>query len=622
VRALPAALLGAAALSVAALGAWRFADPAPGGRAVPGARGAPAALPARDRASREADAIVEASRRGRHAAALAGLHDFLRVFEAADLDDGRRPGLEEARLVSGRWGLAESLALAKGGEPEAAEVLLARAMLALDGTAGAAEAAAAAAEVRLLVEKAAGAAASRARASALAPADAAVAAARAEGVARPEKALDGLLAVLQSTTDPDARRRIEAEVGVLRKRVAAKGDRAERRRAADRAIQAGDYARARKILEGLVEGAAGAGVDPSEAAADRAKLEGIGDLEGNREPEALAACRKALRWMVKQQIPDGSFTVPVLGDDGKVVPDEERKKGRNRVGLTGLAALALLGHVRYDLADEFAADLDEALAWLAAAQKKDGSFGGGMYEHAIATLALVEADRLLHRKGMAEPGRKALAWLQAAQGTDGGWRYTPRAPLSDVSVTGWALQAILHADLGEFDVTEEEIAAAERAGQPPRERLRVSAERALAYLDRMTDPLTGRVGYTVPGQGSYAMTAASVFCRLRMGQGPDDERVRQGAAVLLRTLPAKGWSESAYGLFYASDATSRLGGDSWRKWAPALKKYLLDSQVKEGDAAGAWPSKDDRWGREAGAGPIFMVALHALCLENFFENRE
>ena len=504
---------------------------------------------------------------------------------------------------------------------DAAEAVLARALRALEGTAAEVEGAAAAARVRKVVEKVHADAAAKARAEAIVPATKAAEEARAKASkGDAEGALADLLGVLKATSDPAARRTVEREVAVLRRRVAVQKDRAGRRRSADQAIEKGEYDKAREILKGLLDGAEGAGADAAEVAKDRSKLDGVKELEENREPEALAACRRALRWLVKQQLSDGSFSMPVVGDDGKKPTEEQRKKARNRMGLTGLAAMALLGHVRYDLTDEFEPALDRALASLLAAQRKDGAFSDNLYEHSICTLVLVDADRLLHRGSVKPSGTAALAWLQRAQNADGGWRYTPRSPQSDVSVTGWALQALLHGEKGDYEVRQAEEDAAREKGETPRPRLQPSIEMAFAYLDRMTDPVTWKVGYTMPGQGSDTMTAAALFCRLRYGQGIDDDRVLRAADLVVRNPVGPTWKESAYGLFYASDAMSRLGGDYWKKWAPALKKHLLGTQIKEGDAAGAWPSAGDRWGRDAGA--IFVVSLNAVSLENFFEHRE
>jgi len=550
-------------------------------------------------AEREVDDIADAVRRGRMAAALAGAAAFLRLYDPADLDGERREVFRESRLAAGRWGLAEAESLAGRGEVDAAESVLHRAIEVLAGTEAEAEAAASSARVRTAVEAVAAAAAAEAERAALGPVEAALAAAREKAAGgKPAEALADVLGSLQASTHPAARARLEREVAVLRKSVRAADVRSALRRRADDAIAKGDYARAREILTGLVEGA-GEATPAAEAAKDREKLDGLKDLEENREPQALAAVRKALRWMVKQQLSDGSFSVPILGDDGKEQTEEARRRARYRTGITGLAALALLGHVRHDLTDEFETALDRTLAWIVAAQKKDGSFTGLLYEDAICTLALVEADRLLRKPGMKEPARAGVGWLQDAQNSDGGWKYAARRPPSDVSVTGWALQALLHAEKGGYELRPDTL------------------DLAFAYLDRMTDPLTKQTQYAVPGGGNPSMTSVALFCRLRRSMGLEDDTVRLAAEFVARHPPGSGhMKRSSYALFYASDAMSRLGGGWWRRWAPPLKKALLESQNGKGDAEGSWPTAEDDWGKRAGA--VYQTAMNAMSLENFW----
>ncbi len=596
-------LAAAAAASLAAAGAFAWSAL----RSLPpeaSAGGLPAA-PARPRspADREAMDVVGAAGAGSFAAALNGVVSFLSRFRPGSLAAELQEPFEEARIAAGRWGLSEASDLAAGGEGAGAEALLEKAALALAGTS--AEGEVAGARLRTAEALAAFLASDgeRRRVDALVPAQKAVEAARATAAAAgPAKAVAELRGVLKATTDPAARKVVEGEIAILQGRVAGARARAALRKKADAALAGGDYRRAREILEGLAAGGGDGGADPAEAARDAAKAEGLKDLEENREPEALAAVRRGLRWMVKQQLPDGSFSIPLLDDAGKTLDDARRKQAKYRTGITGLAALALLGHVRHDITDEFEPALDRTLSWILAAQKADGSFARSIYEHSLCTLALVDADRLLHRTKLREPARKAVAWLEEAMNLDGGWRYAPRTPPSDVSATGWALQALLHARMGSYEVKPAVV------------------DLAFSYLDRMSDVATGRAGYTSPGQGSLAMTAATLFCRLRNGMGPADPVVEKAADLLLKTLPRAGWSETSYHLYYASDAMSRLGGKWWKAWAPPLKAFLLKSQVAEGEAAGAWPTKDDRWARDAGG--VYQAAMNALCLENFFEHRD
>lgn len=607
------AAVGAALLAAGALG-WTALRGAPGGSAPsrPSGKDRP-----RTPAEREAEDVVDAARRGRLSAALAGAASFLASHEPSDLagDPDLRSTFEEARVEAGLWGLREAETLAATGDAAAAAAVLAKAVLVLEGTAAGGEAAAAGSRVREALaarrameeERRRREAEERARKE-REPAEQALAAARARAEAgEDEQAIRDLAAALRAAKDPEVRRLLAEEITALKKAIAESSDRRNLRRRADEALARGDYRRAREILQQL--GGMGDGGDAGAAARDRERLAALKELEENDEPEALAALRKALRWLARQQAAEGSFSIPLVRDaQGAVQNEAQAKQAKFRVGITGLAALALLGHVRYDVRDEFEAPLAKSLAWLVGAQKGDGTFGtNGLYEHSIATLALVEADRLLHRNDLKPAAAKAILWLQDARASDGGWRYGFRPPMADVSVTGWALQALLHARAGGYELRERIV------------------EDAFGYLDALTDFPTGGVRYdaTKPNP-SPSMTAVALFCRLRNAMGPKDEVVAKAAESLVAKVPGgKGWKSDCYFVFYASDAMSRLGGTYWKRWGPGLRKALLAGQVAEGDAAGSWRAGDDvRAGMAGDSATLFLCAMNALSLENFFEHRE
>ncbi len=607
--AVAAGLLGAAAL------AWTALRGAPGGAAP--ATG-PSGFSPRTAAQREAEDVVDAARRGRLSAALAGAASFLARNAPAVLagDPDLRSSFEEARVAAGLWGLREAETLAAAGEAAGAAALLEKARRALAGTPSEGEVALAEARVRealalhreLEEEGRRREAEARRQKEVLEPLEKALAAARDRAQkGEDEEAMRDLAAALRAAKDPGARRRLEEELASLKRTIAETGDRRDLRRRADAAAARGEYARARELFAVLAE--RGPSGDPAEAAKDRDRLGGLKELEENREPEALAALRRGLRWLGRQQVSDGSFSIPLLRDPQGAVQNEDlAKAAQYRTGITGLAALALLGHVRYDITDEFEAPLKLSMNWISAAQKPDGSFGTkNLYENSICTLALIEADRLLHRVEVRPAAAKALQWLQDAQGPDGGWRYTPRPLVSDLSVTGWALQALLHARSGGYELRDR------------------SVENAFSFVDGMTDYQTGEARYDPSKPVGPSMTAVALFCRLRNGMGSRDEVVKKAAAALLRNVPgAKGAKTDCYFLFYASDALSRLGGSSWARWAPGLKRALLPSQAAEGDAAGSWPvvEGDFRSLQAREAAPLYLAAMNCLSLENLFEHRE
>jgi hypothetical protein len=593
-------LLAAAALTLAVLGSDTTTHDAGARNPRPreGAVRGPATI------EDDLDDVLDALRDGRPRPALAGALDLLRRGALQDLPEERQPEFEEARLETGRWAVDEAEALAGAGEAAAATGLLDKADRVLAGLDGGSETSESAERTRrLLADRAAAEeAAARALAARPSPVDEALLRAKgAEAVADPAGALKSLKELLAATTVAPDRLRLEGAVKELQSTLVAREKRARVRQQADAHVRKGNFAEARKLLDGLVQGAAGdPTVSPEEAARDADREKGITDLEENAEPTALVAVRSGLRWMVAQALPDGSYGWTAVEAKEKGIADEKRATHPHRQGLTALVALALVGHARYDITDEFTAATDAALRWVASTQRADGSFPGDLYAHSLCTLVLVDADRLMGRGAYREQAARALTWLQNSQNIDGGWRYRARTPPSDISVTGWALQSLIHARYGGYEIRSDVL------------------DGALAYVDRMTDP-DGKVGYLDPGVGSNAMTAAALFCRLRLGQGTADPRVTQAADRLLRTPPKAGWKETSYHLFYASDAMSRLGGPYWEKWAPALKKFLLDSQLRKGDSIGAWPTAGDRWAEKEGT--LYLAAMNCLSLENFQERR-
>ena len=73
-------------------------------------------------------------------------------------------------------------------------------------------------------------------------------------------------------------------------------------------------------------------------------------------------------------------------------------------------------------------------------QGKDGDFGGGMYAHGLATIAMCEAYGLTpdpQLKG--RPSAPSTTFVEPNDG--GGWRYQPRQG-GDTSVVGWQVMAL------------------------------------------------------------------------------------------------------------------------------------------------------------------------------------
>ncbi|RYD67097.1 MAG: hypothetical protein EOP84_30765, partial [Verrucomicrobiaceae bacterium] len=178
------------------------------------------------------------------------------------------------------------------------------------------------------------------------------------------------------------------------------------------------------------------------------------------------ALKKATQYLLSQQDENGAIW-------------ERKPHMRNQTAMTSLAILSLtaIGHQAADSTPEGGA-LKRALGYVLRpeAQEPDGYLGAKdgsrMYGHGITTLMLAEMlgmgadssqDELLRIRC-----RKAIELIIRAQkvpkndNNRGGWRYTPDAGDSDMSVTVWQTMALRAAKNAGMDVPRESIEEAVR----------------------------------------------------------------------------------------------------------------------------------------------------------------
>jgi hypothetical protein len=300
------------------------------------------------------------------------------------------------------------------------------------------------------------------------------------------------------------------------------------------------------------------------------------------------AVAQAQAWLERTQEADGHWDTARWGAQRMYT-----------VGLTALSLLALSTNEKAP-ADEQRVALGRGLDWLVAQQDARGQLGpdgsAAMYNHSMATLALLEGAARETNSVYRVAGAKAVAFIMAAQRASGGWGYS-RGPSDNVntSITVWQLQALLRADeLGFAGV------------RPP-------ITRGLAWLGgRVGD--TGRMGYRRADDfpnGSETLTAAGALCLLRTPTGARDPRVAQMLA-LVRGSATQTETPDYYRWYFVSAALAAMGDGS----DPALKQLrsaVLARQTRDGVEAGSWlPS--DRWGRAGGR--IYATALAILALQS------
>jgi len=371
----------------------------------------------------------------------------------------------------------------------------------------------------------------------------------------------------------------------------------------------------RMILEGIAQNSP-----------HRADCERI--LEELRNPRHSAVLG-ALIWLARHQNPDGSwspkhFTAGCTGERCCLGPGEEEFT----VGLTGLSLLAFLGAGYSQLSRDvyystetprrpvrFGRVAKMALQWLMSRQSPDGSLGAGtpkgMYNHAIAALALSEAYGMTASQPLRDPAQRAIDFLVAAQEPGAGWGYSAGHGRSNSSVTGWAVWALYSAELSELNFPKK------------------AYDGVLAWYDGVTDPTTCDVGYAkglspdeTGGSGARRTTTAqAILARIFLRKRKTDPAL---AAVPRLAGEVPEWKPARIDFtfwHFASSAVFQFDGPDgplWKQWGDRLAGTLVPQQKRpqDGCANGSWDPEMDRWG--AVGGRVYATAINALTLETFY----
>jgi hypothetical protein len=301
---------------------------------------------------------------------------------------------------------------------------------------------------------------------------------------------------------------------------------------------------------------------------------------------------QGLDWLVRHQDPEGFWDCDAYTHRCVTAKCEGGGMPLNDVGVTGLALLAFMGNGSTAMSGPHKEQVRKGLEFLVHVQEPaDGcltpkSSTYYMYNHGIASLALIEGYGLSQWDFLKEPARKAIAFIHESKNPGKAWRYNlgnevDPLMMNDVSVTGWMIMSLVSAR--DFGFTVEEQALRD----------------ALTYIDEMTDMETGRTGYRMRGSYSSresgdeviwpfevveAMTAVAMVCRIfnrDLVAKPDalDGILTKGAGLLMNNLPL--WDDQQgtidfYYWYYGSLAMFQMGGDYWQAWHEKLVPALLD----------------------------------------------
>jgi hypothetical protein len=327
------------------------------------------------------------------------------------------------------------------------------------------------------------------------------------------------------------------------------------------------------------------------AAAAAAVVMAVGGLGvwqyGTRTPvDTGPAAQAGCAWIARQQAADGSWD-PVKGGGS----------ARYRPALTALASLALLRE-----RDRYSREIAAACTALLRVQDPDGAFGadesGRMYNHALATWALLAAYDSGRRPELKSALDKAVAFIRARQQATGGWGYLASAgEPANTAVTAWQVQVLARAQWAGWG---------DAGGQ---------LRKGLNWLrQRASDQ--GQFGYTASrGDASATPTlnAMGAYTLLTCGGArPELVRVATTALAHLRTDPQAGAApETDFYRAFFTVAAWEAAGD--RQRADRMRAVVCDRREIRGADKGSWAPTDD-WSKVGGR--LYATSLAVLTLQS------
>jgi hypothetical protein len=341
--------------------------------------------------------------------------------------------------------------------------------------------------------------------------------------------------------------------------------------------------------------------------------------EGGGNGASEAAVARGLRFLARHQSPDGRWSLdqyqlvcnPAAPDHGERINSNCSGQGlKNDIAGTAFGLLPFLGAGRTHKPApagekeevKYQRTVEAGLRYLLSRQGRDGDFGGGMYAHGLATIAVCEAYGLTSDPQLKPHCQAAVEFIVKAQDpASGGWRYAPRQG-GDTSVVGWQVMALRSAQMSGLNVPSSTLKGAEK------------------WLDSCMTSDKGGYGYTGP-QETPTMTAVGLLCRMYLGWSPKNPGLTSGVARIKNYPP--GSMNSMYYYYYATQVMHHMGGQDFGSWNPRMRDMLIDSQDQGRDAKrpyqdGSWDPKADAHG--SAGGRIMTTSLAILTLEVYYRH--
>jgi hypothetical protein len=292
---------------------------------------------------------------------------------------------------------------------------------------------------------------------------------------------------------------------------------------------------------------------------------------------------RALEYMASKQNPDGSWNTG---------------NGRNNA-INAVALLAFMGRGHVPDRGPYRDVIEKGRKFILGTAQPAGLFAspnpshGPMYEHALATLAMIEMYGMTADPEHETKTRKAVELIVKTQSPNGGWRYQPHPGDADLSVTVMQIVALRAATNAEMPVPKETI------------------DKAIDYVKKCVVP-SGGFAYQ-PGQGAGQARTAAGILSLQLCGNYDDPAIEKAIEYLAKQ-PLQ-WQTSEYFFYlhyYAIQGFFQFGGNPWNSWHPRIRELLLERQNSNGSWDVPPGCPENQW---AGQDKIYSTAMASLILE-------
>jgi prenyltransferase beta subunit len=269
------------------------------------------------------------------------------------------------------------------------------------------------------------------------------------------------------------------------------------------------------------------------------------------------------------------------------LPDGSFGRGGGGYGatsaITALSGLAFMSAGNLPGRGKYGDNVQRAVDYICKTSQESGllcadAAHGAMYSHGFATLFLGEVYGMTGDEAVREKLERAVRLIEKCQNNEGGWRYNPVPFDADISVTIAQVMALRAARDGGIKVEKDVV------------------DKAIAYVRRCQNA-DGGFSYQANGStpSGFERSAAGV-CALYYAGVFEGDDLKRGLEYVKQYVPGKGAagangrgiSHYFYGQYYACQAMFLAGGQYWAQWYPAIREELMARQ----DRNGGWTSSE------------------------------